>query len=185
MIELVSFNIVIFILLITLYMIRKAKSLESFPNFYLGIILLVLVGGVLDLNNSMNNIKDFLDRREWPVVAGEIVSLQVVGIKTREPAIKYIYKVEDKTYSNTTNLNTPFFGSSKSQQQASQTILSNYAIGDTVIVYFNPQNYSESVLKVTPHFTIFMQYSFGIFLTAILLALIINRLFMAPKEKTN
>lgn len=177
MLELVSVNIIVLISLITLYSIRKVQSLKSFRNNYLAIILLILAGSVFILNKSLDEINDFLDRREWPLIAGEITTLDIKGDKTREPIIKYKYVLDGKFYHGQSSFDTPLFGGTKSQQRVSMAILNEYSVGDTVIVHFNPNDYSKSVLKVTPYWSSFIQYSLALLLSAFMAALIINRMF--------
>ena len=184
MVELVSFNLIVIISLIGIYLIRKSRSLKTFNNALLILVSIILLGSLFVIYNSVNELNAFLDRREWPVVAGEISSIEMKGLKTHEPVIHYKYGVKDELFEGSTNLGTPLFGGSKSQKRVAQTILDSFNIGDTVTVFFNPADYSHSVLKVTPNWSVFIQYSFGIMLASIMFMLIINRLFMNTGKNT-
>ena len=184
MVELVSFNLFAIIFLVSLYILHKSTSLKSFNNSLLFLVSLSLLGSLFVIYNSVNGLNAFLDRREWPIVVGNVSSIEMKGIKTHEPEIHYKYKIYDEIYTGTTDLGTPLFGGSKSQKRVAQTILDSFNVGDTVTVFFNPADYSHSVLKVTPNWSVFIQYSFGLMLASIMLILIINRLFMNTGKNT-
>ena len=115
----------------------------------------------------------YQDRKAWKKVEGKVVSFEIVGIKTREPEISYKFSVKDSLYTGRTNLHTPLFGSRKYQEQTARTISGNYQVGEKVMIYYNPENPKESVLKISPVWSTYMQLTFGVFIISIMLALLI------------
>jgi hypothetical protein len=116
-------------------------------------------------------------------VQGKVISFEIVGIKTREPEIIYSFNVKDSVYTGRTNLHTPLFGSRKYQEQTARTISGNYQPGDSVMVYYNPENPKESALKISPVWSTYMQLTFGVFIISIILALMIPQ--KTKKENNN
>lgn len=184
MVELVSFNIIVILVLISFYYMRHIKWLKSFHLLFMILILSVLIAGLFVVNNSVNELNAFLERREWPVVAGRISSAEMKGLKTHEPVIKYMYQVEGVMYQGNSNLGTPLFGGSKSQRRVAQTILADFSAGDTIRVFFNPHDYAQSVLKVNPKWSVYIQYSFSLIVSSLMLTIIINRLLKSNLKKT-
>lgn len=119
-----------------------------------------------------------MNKKSWKRIKAKIISTDVFGKRTREPQIYYKYEIGDSTYTNESNLEPSFFGSTSYQDQTARRILGNYKSGDSVSVYYNPDNPSESALKIHPVWSTYIQFTFGIFVTSIILAL----MFTAKKD---
>lgn len=115
-----------------------------------------------------------MNKKSWQMIKAKIISTDVVGQRTKEPQIYYKYQIGDSVYTNVSNLESAFFGSTSYQDQTARRILRNYKSGDSVSVYYNPDNPSESALKIHPVWSTYIRFTFGIFITSIVLALIIT-----------
>jgi len=135
--------------------------------------LLILAGGVILIYLNCVEFNQYQQRKIWEKTTGHVISFDIVGVKTREPEISYQFFANDSVYNGKTNLMTPLFGSRNYQEQTAQTISGNYQTGDSVMVYYNPDFPKESALKITPAWSTYIQFTFGIFIVSIIVALII------------
>jgi len=164
----------ILLLAFIFYILFKRNGLHiSNKPLILSVKFVILVAGIVLIYVNLSDFNEYTSRKSWQKVAGEIVSFEIVGIKTKEPEISYKFQANNLIYISKTNLETPLFGSRKYQEQTARTISGNYKVGDSVIVYYNPANPEESHLKITPGWSTYIQFTFGIFIVSIMLALII------------
>lgn len=163
---------VLILFLISKFLFSKNKIRVSNRPLVLAVNLLILVAGLVLVYVNINEFNAYLTRETWLTTTGEIISFDIVGVKTREPDIGYQFESKGFTYKDTTNLATPFFGSRNYQEQTARVIEGNYKVGDSVIVYYNPVNPKESALKITPHWSTYMQFTFAIMVISVVLALL-------------
>jgi len=173
MFKLVSIVVIILLTLIFYFLFNKNKISVANNLLMLTVKLIVLSAGLIIVYINTIEFEHYQQRENWPKVMGKVIAFEIVGIKTREPEIHYSFTVHKKVYNGKTNLATPLFGSRKYQEQTARTISGNYQVGDSVIVYYNPDHPEESVLKIHPGWSVYMQLSFGLIIVAAVLALII------------
>lgn len=84
--------------------------------------------------------------RDWPVVSGEIISVQVVAVGDAiyAPEIRYRYHVHGKTY--TSFLITPM-GKIAIGHREAERIARSYALSRQVAVRYNPGNPQYALLE--------------------------------------
>jgi len=173
MFEILSVTAII-VLTALFYILSKKNGISVANNLLtLSVKLIFLITGAVIIYLNILEFDLYQQRKSWPRVTGQVISFDIVGVKTREPEISYRFTVNEKMYQGKTNLATPLFGSRKYQEQTARTISGNYQVGDSVMVYYNPENPGESVLIIHPGWSVYMQLTFGIFIVAIVLALII------------
>jgi Protein of unknown function (DUF3592) len=173
MFEIISLSAIIVLTLPFYVLFRKSGISVKNNLFSISVKLVVLVTGAVIVYLNIIEFDLYLQRKNWPRVSGQVTSFDIVGIKTREPEISYRFSVNEKFYQGKTNLDTPLFGSRKYQEQTARTISGNYQVGDSVMVYYNPGNPAESVLIIHPGWSVYIQLTFGIFIIAMVLALMI------------
>ena len=120
--------IVLVLILISILHKKKVRFKISFFMTFIAFILLILGVSLVYWQDML--ISDDLKKRDWPHIKGEVVDAKVVGIRAFHPQIKYIYKIEDKQYQTTTDLNTPSFGNRRSRRDTAQRIIAQYPIGE-------------------------------------------------------
>jgi len=155
------------------FLYRKNRIILSNSLPFLSIKLIILLAGGILVYLNIVKFNDYLERKSWPMVKGEIIDFRIVGIKTREPEISYRFQAKSTFFEGHTNLATPLFGSRRSQEQAARAISGNYHVGDSVMVYYNPKNPQQSALKIRPQWSTYLQFTFGIFIVSGMLALIL------------
>jgi len=164
----------IFILtFLMLLLLRKSLFLSSRKKLLLIPAILVIISGWFLIQKTVDELDDFKTRMNWESVNGEITEAKIVGLKTKEPQIEYSYIVKENIFKGESNLGIAMFGSNKAQDQTARNIVSNFQIGDSIKVYYNPKKENESVLKLTPHWSTFMQFSFALFLISIALTILV------------
>jgi hypothetical protein len=172
MIILTTVFAILFLMLIEYLFFRSVTFKRSWLKFYAIPLFLVLVAALFLLDKSIHELEQFGKRAYWQSVNGVIISARVVGEKTRQPEIEYSYIVDPDTFISKNNLGIAMFASNKSQDKTARTIIANYHEGDSIKVYFNPQNPSETVLKKVPDWSVFMQYSFAVVIFSLALTIL-------------
>lgn len=178
MYEAITIISIIVLTAVTKVLFKNNKIVFSNRAPLLAAKLIAFTAGILLIFLNLSEFNAYKIRQSWTKVMGEVVAFEIVGIKTKEPEISYRFMANNSQYLAKTNLQTALFGSRKYQEQTARTISGNYQVGDSVMVYYNPGNPKESRLKITPGWSTYMQHTFGIFLVAIILALI------TPKKAT-
>ena len=175
----------IFIIILSIVfhiLFKKNNIVFSNKPLVLSVKLIILLAGMILTYINLIELNHYHDKKNWNKIQGEVISFEIVGIKTREPEISYSFIVNDSVYTGKTNLHTPLFGSRKYQEQTARTISRNYKVGDSVIVYYNPENPKESALKISPVWSTYMRLTFGVFIISIMLALMIPH---KPNKENN
>jgi len=173
MYEIISFISISVLSLVFYFLFKKNRIIISNRLAWLSVKIIIFLAGIIIVYINIMKFNDYLDKKSWPTVKGEIVDFKIVGIKTREPDISYRFLVKGTSFKGHTNLATPFFGSSKSQEQTARVISGNYQVGDSVMVYYDANNPKYSALKIRPLWSTYMQLTFGIFIVSGMLALIL------------
>ena len=165
------------------FLFKKNRIVLSNSLPLLSVKTIIFLAGILLIYFNIVKFNDYLGKKSWPMVKGEIVDFKIVGIKTREPDISYRFLVNGTFFVGHTNLHTPFFGSSKSQEQTARAISGNYQVGDSVMVYYNAVNPQQSALKIRPLWSTYIQFTFGILIVSGMLALILVPLKSKEDQK--
>lgn len=113
--------------------------------------LSLITGGIfIFLAFLISDIPRMIVSQGWPSTEGTIVSRRLVGQKFKEydgdfytnvdGYLRYEYTVNDILYSSTSvnSIDSPFYP---------YDIAIRYTVGESVIVYYNPNNPSEAVLE--------------------------------------
>jgi len=94
--------------------------------------------GVFILFNVLTNIAASNTAAEWPTAPGVVTEARASGtlsLYNKQSYISYRYEVNGNVYTG----NSVYFGGGS---------VSNYHSSQPVLVYYNPQNFSDSVLEV-------------------------------------
>ncbi len=170
-------TVTIFIISVILnYLVVKYKV---FIRFNLTAVILnafLFIAGLFMIFNSTEAFDRFSEMKTWPVVTGVITDSKVVGERAKRPELDYRYTVNGKAYLGNSDLATPSFGGKNYRDQSSRAVISKFNKGDSVKVFYNPDNLEESVLKISPKWSSFMQYGLGIIFLSLAFGLLFSGL---------
>jgi len=138
----------------------------EYKKMKINIMTLVLLAGVVLGAYALFCVYKGYESQKWPTTDGRIIYSRVAGstrIIGRKASVKYEYVVDGKRY-----ISSLISYTWKSvDYQAFMQILRDYPEGEEVIVYYNPHNPEEAVLK-----TDIARHIFWLFLFSALVILI-------------
>lgn len=143
---------------------RKTAAKTGLKVFVFGLVL--LAGGTTLIVTQAEDLVRAHLRFRWPSVQGVVTVSKVAGERAFHPHIEYEYSVGGRTYRDSTTLDLPSFGGRRSKYDAAEFVASQYPVGRKVTVHYNPQNPSESNLRVFPSWAVYGKMSVGILLSA-------------------
>lgn len=166
-----------FLFIITLRGI-VAKSLPRFQRPRSMTLLLLSTffgGGVLTIISSQV-LTNAIHRKDWPIAQGRVIKAEAITSSVIKPMVIYAYVVGEKAYVDTTDLQVPGFGNRSKQFEVVEKLVLEYPVGKEIIVHYNPVDFSESVLVVTPRWNTYGQIGLGLIMfSASLFFLILPR----------
>jgi hypothetical protein len=126
--------------------------------------VLIWISGLLLVFWQVRELRDYASMEAWPSVAGQVIRAQVVGVRAFRPNIVYRYQVGDQSFLDSTDLDQPGFGGRNNKRNAAETIIASYPPGREVVVHYDPRQPNDSLLRVSPDWSIFGKIGFGSFL---------------------
>lgn len=160
----ISIIIVISILIINIIIIivlnKNNISISNSLWLLLVAILIIFVGFTLIVWQE-NNIVQELNKRNWPTINGQIISAEIVGTRALRTEVNYIYEVDGKKYTGTSDYNIPGFGSKNYRRKNAGIIKNENPKGKQVLVYYKPGNPDMSTLRHGPYWSNYMILGFG------------------------
>lgn len=141
---------------------------------WLLIILAVLFlgGGALTIIAS-GNLANANSRKDWPVAPGRVIKSEPVVGGIIKPMVIYAYQVNQNAYVDTTDLQIPGFGNKSKQFEVAHESLLEYPVGKEVQVHYDPSDFTNSVLIVSPRWNIYGQIGLGVVIFAVSLFFLI------------
>ncbi|NOG43900.1 MAG: DUF3592 domain-containing protein [Calditrichaeota bacterium] len=128
------------------------------------------------IHNSTEDFKRYNEMTKWSTINGVILDGKVVGERAKRPELAYNYHVDGVTYTGYSDLATPSFGGKNYRDQSSRAVVSKYEKGDSIHVFYNPQNPEQSVLKILPKWSSYLQYGLGIIFLVLAFTLLFSGL---------
>lgn len=128
-------------------------------------ILLMLgffLGGLFSLYAAHQAFSRYEQQKSWPIVKGLITETKVAGERAKRPEISYTYHFKGETVQGFSDMAMPSFGGKNYRAQSSRSVIKQLMIGDSIAIYVNPQNPKESLLKIHPKWSAYIQYLIGI-----------------------
>jgi hypothetical protein len=139
---------------------RLIFSVISLVIFHSGIVLLFV---------SSKKLNSFSDYKSWGKIDGTILSSKVIGDRAFRPDIEYEYHINGTRYTGISFLNVPGFGGRTNRRDAAEKIVKLFEVGKNLPVYFNPKKPEDSLLKINPPYSVYLQLAFGATLFAVFL----------------
>lgn len=153
---------------------RRIFATLSLLLFHVGIALIFL------FSNKLNSYGEY---KTWGRVTGTIVSAKVIGIRAFRPDIQYEYLVEGTRYTGTSFLNVPGFGGRSNRRDAAHKLVNQFGPGKKLTVFFNPQKPKNSLLKISPPYSVYVQLAFAATFFAVFLYFLLVFTYNARKKK--
>ena len=133
------------------------------PGIFAAGVLMLLLGALL-VGLQLGELAKFSAIESWPSVTGTVITSRVVGERAFRPNIVYQYEVASQSYIDSTDLDQPGFGGRNNKRNAAETIVSAYPSGTQVMVHYNPLHPDQSLLRVSPDWSIFGKIGLGAFM---------------------
>ena len=137
----------------------RAPSLFKTP-VRLVFLILTITGSLIIVSES-SEVDLFLAMKHWPSVEATITSSRVEGKRAFHPEIIYEYRVAGKTYTGTTDMGVPGFGTKANRLNVAETNVVHNPAGKIILVHYDPNDPSISRLKILPTYTVFLLLSVG------------------------
>lgn len=148
-----------------------AKSLWRKSFFWIG-GLVTAIGVVLVIFQDQA-LEHYFRLKNWPTTEGVVISSKVIGKRAFRPDIQYQYEVDGQIHQGSTYLDLPGFGGRINRLGAAEYFVHEYPAGKILTVHYNPNRVSESLIRVSPSFAVFVKLSFGMILTMVGLCLMV------------
>lgn len=135
--------------------------------------IFLIIGGALVLW-GLNILGDARASASWPIAEGKVVSSQVEhstdseGGDSYQPKVNYTYSVAGVPYSGR---QIKFGENSYSSRRQAEEIANRYPVGDSVAVYYEPENPEKTALE--PGVTAGSYIVFGIGAIFVLVSLVL------------
>jgi Protein of unknown function (DUF3592) len=123
--------------------------------------LVTLLAGGLLLPYSAPEISASIASRDWPVTEGVVSDTTRVGERAILPLVTYTYQVSGVSYTASTDLAVPGFGSKRYRGQTASKILAAYPPGRAVTVHYDPADPGKSALRPGLRWAPLMRFTVG------------------------
>jgi hypothetical protein len=105
----------------------------------------------------------YLATARWPVVAGRVISADIVGERAFAPRVKYSYQAGDSVYTGVTDLGVPGFGNKYVRLDVAEKTLADYRPEAAVTVHYDPNDPHVSRLRANVPWNVYGRLSTGVF----------------------
>ena len=142
--------------------LKKRNVLPKIPVLLVIFSIFLVIAGAGMIYHHENEIENELAKRVWPTTGGVVIKSEIAGIRAFRPEVTCKYSVKGQVYQVTTNLGTPGFGNKRSRRDTAARIISDYPVGKTVMIHYDPSAPSQAFLRVGPAWHTFMKLALGI-----------------------
>ena len=139
--------------------LRRAVKRLSVLLLLLGVLL--VFAGVWLIATQSEMLVTTRQHVNWPTTEGTVVTSEVVGTRAFHPHIVYQYTVAGVTYRDSTALDLPSVGGRHTAYDAASWIVEQYPVGRKVTIHYNPDNPTESGIRVFPSWDVYGKLSVG------------------------
>ncbi|MDH3891558.1 MAG: DUF3592 domain-containing protein [candidate division Zixibacteria bacterium] len=138
--------------------IARKWKVVSLLVMHVGVLLVIwMTGEIIQINQTAN----------WPTQTGHIIEAVIGGGRAYRPEVRYRYTVNNQVYTGESSLNAPGFGGKRKRYDAASSLIEQFQPGDSVIVFYNPEQPSESTLSTVPTWDVFVKLVCGVFVFVI------------------
>jgi len=179
MLLLAAFLLVVVLSITLIFLVIKFKVFIRFNFLAIVINVFLFSSALFMIYNSTEDFSRYQEMKKWTEVSGIVVDGNVVGERAKRPELTYNYQIGEVVYTGLSDLATPSFGGKNYRDQSSRAVVSKFEKGDSILVYYNPADYKQSVLKILPKWSSYLQYGLGV----IFLSLAFGFLFSGLLER--
>ncbi len=123
-------------------------------------LVTLVVGGIL-LFLSGADVATSIKSKSWPITEGVVSDTTRTGERAILPLVTYSYQVAGVTYTESTDLAIPGFGSRRYRGQTASKVLAEYPPGKTVSVHYDPDNPAISAIRPGLRWASLMRFTVG------------------------
>jgi hypothetical protein len=147
------------------FLVERITGVPKIATWFRIVAAVICVLGGWMTIHQMNHLKSYDIYKQWAMINGTVTDAQVTEtMNTYRPKISYSYIVNGHTFSGSSDMDVPGFGGKQKMFDVAETTVRDMAPGSVIPVFYNPENPSDSKLRVTPTWNIFAQIGFGIVL---------------------
>jgi len=144
-------------------------------------LILFLSGSILTVSSSSELIEGY-KRKAWPTAVAKVLDSSVIETGSMRPLVIYAYEVKSKSYVDSSFLQAPGFGNRARQYDVGMKLSRKYPTGKLISIHYNPQNYSESVIIITPTWDTFVRVGLGFVLLLFSMFYLLYFVLLRKKE---
>lgn len=126
--------------------------------------LLLLTGGIVLTLFSSEKLNQAERVKQWPTTTGVIVNSYLEGTRALHPIVEYRYRVDSVSYVGQRAVYIPNIGGKKRMKEVAAKTRALFYPGDTMKIYYDQSNHSDSRIHAGASWDIFGQLGFGLFL---------------------
>lgn len=153
------------------------RTLTSVTALYLLAGLLFMAGGATFLYFQQIALDAIRVIQGWPQINGRVIDSRIIGTRAIRPNIVYEYTVNGREYRDSSSLDTPPFGARATKYGEADTLVALYPIGKEITIHYNPEQPSQSRLRVSPPWNLFGKMGLGALLYALGLFAVLGFIF--------
>ncbi|MHB2153221.1 DUF3592 domain-containing protein [Calditrichota bacterium GD2] len=143
-------------------------------KLYLLFAFLALLVALPTLLSQYFVYADYTKKKAWPIIDAQVIKTRIVGKRAILPEITYQYRVNDKTYTGKSDLQTPPFGLRNKRDITARAILREHPVGSTLKIAYQPQNPAISTTGLHLPWNFYMKISFALTLVMVALYLLLQ-----------
>lgn len=125
------------------------------------LFLFLFLSGSIIIVYSSSELIEANKRKTWDTAVARVLESSVVETGSIRPLVKYTYKIESKTFVDSSYLHAPGFGNRARQYDVAMKLSRKYPKGRLISVYYNPQDNAESVIILTPLWDTYVRIGAG------------------------
>jgi hypothetical protein len=163
---LITLTVTAVILVVVRLMVRR-RGIGIAPRLFAVISLVLLAAGIGLTLFSSYRLQSAFAMRDWPTVTGKVVDSRVTGNRAIAPQVIYEYTVRGSHYVDTSHLHVPMFGNRRKEFEVARTVSEEYAVGQTLLVFYSPDMPSLSTLTPGATWDLYVKGAFGVMLFAL------------------
>ena len=157
-----AFILTLLFSIILISLVLKYNVLIRLKIIIIVVTIFLITAGLFMIYNSTADFACYQEMKKWTAVKGIVVDGRVVGERAKRPEVIYSYKVGTALYEGRSDFGMPSFGGKNYRDQSSRAVVKEFKKGDSVCVYYNPKKNKQSVLKISPKWSSFLQYGLGV-----------------------
>ncbi len=169
----IIFSLLLFVI-IRFTILKKIKIKKYYRPRIIISITIIIISNIIIIHSGQIIERD-LKTNNWTKTQGIVISVKITGSRASSPEIIYSYTIDEKQFEDTSFLNAPMFGGKRKKREVAEALIEKYSIGESIKVFYNPDDNSKSRITPMLKWNSLGQISFGVALLIISLCLLTIR----------